>query len=265
MPALCKSREFAFKRRLTHGFEQLESRRLLHAGTHGGDGLPDDVVVGENALPEFALVDANPSSSMRAALVDAAMENQKPWHNSENPLDIDGNGIVIPLDVLIIVDRLNSIGIEKLPPPGVQQSPRLFYDTNGDGDSTPLDALLVVDFLNAESTSTAGEGESPSLTAPLRAEEMDALVSSTNWRLPATQSQGPRWHEYAFASSELTAERFPMDSLDDVAGVAKRDIVFREEAADWLEIPLPSGISDDTTFDGHTLQEGSETVLGMMR
>ena len=63
MPALSKSREFAFKRRLTHGFEQLESRRLLHAGTHGTGDLPDDVIAGENALPEFALVDANPSSS----------------------------------------------------------------------------------------------------------------------------------------------------------------------------------------------------------
>ena len=62
MPVLHKSRQFDSKRRLTHGFEQLESRRLLHAGSHGSDDLPADVEVAENAVSHFSLVDANPAS-----------------------------------------------------------------------------------------------------------------------------------------------------------------------------------------------------------
>lgn len=110
-------------------------------------------------------------SAVRDALVDAAMESQKPWHNPNNPLDIDGNSIVIPLDVLLIVNRLDSIGAGRLPPPGVQQSPRVYYDSNGDGDSTPLDVLLVVNFLNDQSEPGAGEGES--LEAVHRQETVD--------------------------------------------------------------------------------------------
>lgn len=63
MKTLRKRYRFTSRRRLPFGFEQLESRRLLHAGTHATGDMPDDVVIGENALPEFALVDANPSSS----------------------------------------------------------------------------------------------------------------------------------------------------------------------------------------------------------
>ena len=218
--------------------------------------------VGKTNLIGASLAEQENYSAVRNALVDAAMDNQKPWHNAENPLDIDGNGFVIPLDVLIIVDRLNSIGIEKLPPPGVQQSPRLFYDTNADGDSTPLDALLIVDFLNGKSGSASGEGESAPPAGAFPTEELSDLASSSDWRLSASQSQDPRWHEYAVGSFAPTAERLPMDSRNDEA---KRDIVFREEEADWLEVPLSTEISEDGAVDGDTLREGSEIVLGMMR
>ena len=62
MSAMHKSRRFASNRRLAFGFEQLESRRLLHSGVHGSTDLPDDVEVHENAVPEFALLDVNPAS-----------------------------------------------------------------------------------------------------------------------------------------------------------------------------------------------------------
>ena len=80
-------------------------------------------------------------ASLRDLLLDAAMQHQKPYQNPADPLDIDDNGSVIPLDVLIIVNELNLAGSYTFPPLQGTSPPTRFYDSNGDGDVTPLDAL----------------------------------------------------------------------------------------------------------------------------
>ena len=55
-------RRFAAKRHLTRGFEQLEFRRLLHAGAHGADDPPADVSIAADAAVDFSLADLNPAS-----------------------------------------------------------------------------------------------------------------------------------------------------------------------------------------------------------
>ena len=56
------------------------------------------------------------------------------------PYDVDTDGLVTPLDLLLIINALNG------DPAGEIDSSRT--DTNGDGELTPLDALLVVNYLN---------------------------------------------------------------------------------------------------------------------
>lgn len=79
--------------------------------------------------------------------------------NSSNPLDIDGNGLVSPLDALRVVNYLNRGSEGEVTP-----TPRLLAtfgnfrpDANRDGRISPLDALVVVNFLNRRET--GGEGE----------------------------------------------------------------------------------------------------------
>ncbi len=96
---------------------------------------------------------------LRGLLVDAAMASQLPWQNATNPFDVDNQNGVTPLDVLIVINRLNSVGPGKLPPPVTAQLSPPFFDTSGDNEVTALDVLKVINYLNAAASNVAGEGE----------------------------------------------------------------------------------------------------------
>ena len=97
--------------------------------------------------------------ALRELLIDAAMTSQRPWHNADNPLDVNDNGGVEPLDALIIINKLNVEGPHKLPPPQAGDPPMRYYDCNGDGEVGPIDALNVINYLNAQSGAANAEGE----------------------------------------------------------------------------------------------------------
>lgn len=74
--------------------------------------------------------------------------------NFDNPLDTSGDGFVSPIDVLLVVNRLNDRS-------NASRIPDLFdrlVDVNVDGFVSPLDALIVINHLNQ---SSEAEGESP--------------------------------------------------------------------------------------------------------
>ena len=103
------------------------------------------------------------------------------WQNPLNNLDVSGDGFVSPVDVLLIIDRLNRFSIGPLPLPA---TPPPFYDVNGDGLSSPADALLVIDFLNRQSSGFLSSFESsdhqPSASAGLPPVVAFAASSSTS-------------------------------------------------------------------------------------
>lgn len=105
------------------------------------------------------LAEAENYAALRALLVDAAMTSQRPWRNADNPLDVNGNGGVEPLDALNIINKLNSEGPHTLPPPEAGDLPLRYYDCNGDGDVGPIDALNVINHLNGQGGATGAEGE----------------------------------------------------------------------------------------------------------
>jgi hypothetical protein len=79
--------------------------------------------------------------------------------NPANPYDVDNDGSVTPLDVLVVVNLLNSRG-PSIPVTQISSSPP-FVNVNGDLHADPLDVLTLVNFINARSGSGNGEGESP--------------------------------------------------------------------------------------------------------
>jgi len=91
----------------------------------------------------------------------------RPWQNpadqaangADGALDVNADGFVSPIDVLLIVNRINTQGAGPLPDPTAGNSPPPYYDTNGDGQLTPIDALLVINFLKGAG-SVQAEGES---------------------------------------------------------------------------------------------------------
>jgi hypothetical protein len=74
--------------------------------------------------------------------------------NTTNPLDVNADGSVTPLDALYVINYLNSSASGEAGKGGGN----LYIDVNGDDHITPLDALLVINGLNARSSSS---GEAP--------------------------------------------------------------------------------------------------------
>ncbi|MFV1967959.1 MAG: GDSL-type esterase/lipase family protein [Pirellulaceae bacterium] len=84
--------------------------------------------------------------------VDYVVPPNAMWQNPQEPLDVDGNTYIVPLDVLNIINELNdpqytdAEGRLPLPPPPDVLPP--YFDVNGDRFCTPIDALAIVNFLN---------------------------------------------------------------------------------------------------------------------
>jgi sugar lactone lactonase YvrE len=93
-------------------------------------------------------------------------------HNDANPYDVNGDGAVIPIDVLLVINELNSpsytdpiSGRIVGPPPA--NAP--FPDVNDDGFLSPLDALLIINRLNNPVPSVAMDVSPVTAIGDLRA------------------------------------------------------------------------------------------------
>lgn len=78
------------------------------------------------------------------------------WQNPLEPLDVNGNGSIEPLDALIIINYLNRSSAG--PPPVMTDAPPPYLDLRGTGSVAPLDALIIINYLNRQN-GIAGEGE----------------------------------------------------------------------------------------------------------
>ncbi len=80
------------------------------------------------------------------------------WQNLQSPFDVNDDGIISPLDVLLIINMLNGEGSGRLSRPStLTRRPAPFVDTNGDEFVSPIDVLLVINYLNSQTD--LGEGE----------------------------------------------------------------------------------------------------------
>jgi hypothetical protein len=110
----------------------------------------------------------------------AKLRLDQPDHH-RNPLeafDVNGDNVVSPIDALLVINQLNSIGARPLAAISSLAEFPGYVDTNGDGVVSPLDALLVINRLNSR---TNGEGE-PSddgfvPESPLRATAHDIALA----------------------------------------------------------------------------------------
>lgn len=69
------------------------------------------------------------------------------WRNPNIDVDVNGDGYVSPIDVLLINNYLNAGNPSQLP--AQRTTGNYFYDTNGDGYVSPIDSLLVINYINS--------------------------------------------------------------------------------------------------------------------
>ena len=93
-----------------------------------------------------------------APYVISVLQNRSPFHNRDNPYDVNLVDGVSASDALMIINHLNDFG----PGPIGHGDPRFGLDVNADGFITAVDALLVINEINRISgnSSTVGGEES---------------------------------------------------------------------------------------------------------
>lgn len=159
------------------------------------------------------------------------------------PEDTNGDGVVTPLDVLLLINYLNAhVSGAGMP---VGDFPAA-YDVNRDGRVTPLDVLLVINHLNVASLA-GGEGESApdsglyatvsSASASAESSRVEAVSRETSPRFAVSSPAGTLDAQRAAVpntvKSNLQTDRPAVlddlfedelqDVLDDIAAQVSRD------------------------------------------
>ncbi|MFN7447420.1 MAG: GEVED domain-containing protein [Pirellula sp.] len=163
-----------------------------------------------------------------------------PNQNPSNRLDVNNDGSVSAIDVLALVNFINTFGSGILPP-NLATPP--FLDVNGDSAVSVLDVLAVVNFLNGASPGieSEGEGESSDMWMPasdVLSRSRSSTVESTNGTVnaPVVQSSATRLDDYL---ASLGSEMGPSIESDDL---------------DWAFFGQPEEEKEDDVF-GSSLDE----------
>lgn len=148
----------------------------------------------QEAVVVLTAVDTNGElAPVSTKFVITVMGNQNPFHNPDSPYDVDGDGIVKPLDAILVINAIsrNRGGgpISQFPASGG------YWDVNGDGKITPLDALLIINFINrqnrtpmASSPEAMPEPESPQVPEANRESLSPSMEASPEEASPTEAS-----------------------------------------------------------------------------
>lgn len=128
------------------------------------------------AIPPSDWEVADPLSGIRDVVVDAqgtmvwAADTERPsdfagrvspsappWRNPLDPLDVNNDGLLTPIDALLVINELNRVGGHALLPPSGDAAPPPYLDTTGDNFVSPVDALRVINELNRRGSGGSGE------------------------------------------------------------------------------------------------------------
>ncbi|MFM8400678.1 MAG: dockerin type I domain-containing protein, partial [Pirellula sp.] len=166
------------------------------------------------------------------------------YQNPSNKYDVNNDSFVSPIDVLLVINLLNSTGasipVEQLPPPPP------FYDVNGNGFVDATDVLALVDFINSTGNSGSGEGEQDTVDGIsqfaiglLAAPEPKTVEQSVLFNQAGAQSNA--WATLSQDDAELFGPAlFPINSEDEQA------IEFWASLAkDKDQQDEPSGLDDE--------------------
>lgn len=174
-------------------------------------------------LERRGLVDGKLVHTFENGSAKLELQNYLQWQNFVNKYDVNANGSVEPLDVLIIINQINTTAGSgngaKLPEFDASKPDAYsFVDVNGNNTLDPLDVLEVINYINRRGS---GEGESNSSDNPL---------GPVDWS----------WNPSAFVSRWAEATRGFTDSetsVDELFSFENRDPM-RLEAAQGGATPL---------------------------
>lgn len=180
-----------------------------------------------------------------------------PWQNPVLPEDVNNDGVVTPLDALLLIGSINANGSRGLPlvPEGNDSIPP-YWDANGDGQISPADVLFVINVLN---DTIGGEGESSrgGLMVSTKASTLTSVEAPSSLLADVSFIPADATSPAVFAGSVSPRLESPLDqsSIQRTAKpVAERSIpspsadtragrsFFEDEDSSWL--PVESDLED---------------------
>jgi hypothetical protein len=174
--------------------------------------------------------------------------DQTPWHNTSRAEDVNGDGVVVPMDALLVINELNNRRVSD-PVTGLLPNPPLepnvpetigFVDVDGDGFASPRDALLVINVLNMGSR---GEGEADEIDLTTHAD----VSSQTPLSVPSF---------IAAALDTVTSKSFQETSPGVLTQVPAEEFLPSAVVLERVPAGEADRVFDDMVADG--LHEGSE-------
>lgn len=111
------------------------------------------------ALPASSVMVTSSSLTIESVPAPLGFSQTAPGTNPENAMDVNADGVVSPLDALVLINELN----------GTSESFAgiMYTDVNSDGLTSPIDALLVISHLNAGPAPHAAMSASVGSDSPL--------------------------------------------------------------------------------------------------
>jgi Ca2+-binding RTX toxin-like protein/subtilisin-like proprotein convertase family protein len=174
-------------------------------------------------------------------LLDTTFSNvgngQPTWQNPVDPFDVNADGFVVALDVLLPINRINLSNQGPLPvPPAPTPGQFTFYDVTGDAALTAGDVLAVVNLINS-----THPGVIPGTGRPLGAGQGEFYAQA----FPGVDGMGD--HPPRTGAAE-------MDSLGyDSFGIPPTDVRYRpSDAVYHLTFTVPHS-GDSVVFDFQAL------------
>ena len=116
--------------------------------------------------------------------------------------DVNGNGVVSPLDALLIINAFNVYGVGAIEDIGLNDS--FFYDVSDDATVSPLDILIVFNFLNRTTSAVVQSLPSAEVAAEIY---LDSMTSDRSQCAPSSSS------DTTFSALSAEATSLIMDSL----------------------------------------------------
>ena len=96
-----------------------------------------------------AVLPADPSATVTIADVNQVDPPAGPaWQNAILAEDTTGDGRVVALDALVVINAINAQGLGELPSPTTEQQPPPYLDVTGDNRLSALDALRIINLIN---------------------------------------------------------------------------------------------------------------------
>ena len=117
--------------------------------------------VGRHTITAVYAGTASIAGSTSGTLTETISSSSAVKPATANPLDVNGDGAVTPLDALMIINELDQQNAGATIDPSMLAA----CDVNGDGVLTALDALLVINYLSA-GTAAASAAQTGSVVSP---------------------------------------------------------------------------------------------------